>query len=138
MWRRSRETGVEQSLARGVERGPIDGDADGGVYYIDAGRQALLRRAPDGSIRRQADDMGYWTAYAWTRAEDGIYALMEPAGRNFGLYRIAADAAPVLVEPTDGVAAFGLAVNPATRELVIARPLPRAHDLAWLPLPAHR
>lgn len=135
LWRRSRETGVEQSLARGLERGPINGDAEGGIYFIDAARQALLRRAQDGSLRREAEDMGYWTAYAWTRASDGIYVLMEPAGRNFGLYRLSADASPVLVEPTDGVAALGLVVNPATHELVMARPLPHAQDLAWLPLP---
>jgi DNA-binding winged helix-turn-helix (wHTH) protein/Tol biopolymer transport system component len=138
LWRRSRETGVEQSLARGLERGPIDGDADGGVYYIDAGRQALMRRAPDGTTQRRVDDMGYWTAYAWTHADDGIYVLMEPAGKNFGLYFVGSDAAPVLVEPTDGVATLGLAVRREARELLIARTLPRAHDLAWLPLPAPR
>lgn len=135
--RRSRETGVEQALAQGLERGPIDGDAEGGVYFIDAGQQALLRRAADGSTRRWVDDMGYWTAYAWTHADHGIYVLMEPAGKNFGLYFVAADAPPTLVEPTDGVAALGLAVRD-TREIFIARPLPHAHDLAWLPLlPQH-
>ena len=123
LWRRSRETGAEQRLADGLARGPIAADRKGGIFYVDVARQALLRRDPDdGRIEPWLDDMGYWTAYAWTLGPDGVYALREPAGKDFGLYRIAAaGSAPVLVEPMDGISPLGLAMT-GDGTLTIARP----------------
>lgn len=136
LWRRSRETGVEQMIAGDIERGPIASDARGGVWYIDVRRQALLRRDTDGQVESWLDDMGYWTAYSWTVTNDGVYALLEPVGKAFGLYFVAADRTPVLVEPMDGIPALGLAVREGGRDIVVARPPRDAHDLVWLRLPA--
>lgn len=122
LWRRSRETGAEQKLADGLARGPIAADRHGGIFYVDAARQALLRRdADDGRVEPWLDDMGYWTAYAWTVGSDGVYAIREPAGKDFGLYRVTTGGAvPVLVEPMDGISPLGLAMTGNT--LILARP----------------
>lgn len=137
LWRRSRESGAEQHLVDNLARGPIDGDAHGGIYYVDAARQALLRRDPDdGRNEPWLDDMGYWTAYAWTVAGDQVYALREPAGRDFGLYRIGLGQTPQLVEPMDGISPLGIAVAADGAALLLARPPRGAQELVWLPLPA--
>ena len=66
--------------------------------------------------------MGYWTAYAWTVGPVGVYAVREPAGKDFSLYRVAsAGETPVLVEPMDGISALGIAVA-NDGSLTIARP----------------
>ncbi|UXI68949.1 winged helix-turn-helix domain-containing protein [Tahibacter amnicola] len=135
LWRRSRETGVEQSLASPVERGPISGDAKGGIFYIDTKQQALVRRSPEGAVEKWVDDMGYWTAYGWTPADDGIYAVLEPAGAHFGVYFVAAaGAAPVLVEPMDGITTLGMAMRDGSRTLDLVRPPRAVHDLVWVDL----
>ncbi|MBL8298656.1 MAG: hypothetical protein JNN30_09955 [Rhodanobacteraceae bacterium] len=136
LWRRSRETGVEQMIAEGLERGPVAGDGRGGVWYIDAQRKTLVRRDADGQVEPWLEDMGYWTAYSWTVTEEGVYALLEPAGKALGLYFMPAGHAPVLVAPIDGIPALGLAVRKDGHELILARPPPAAHDLVWLRLPA--
>lgn len=124
LWRRSRETGAEQRIAEGLAAGPVACDRSGGVFYIDAARQALVRHTPDdGRSETWLDDMGYWTTYAWTLSDGAVYALREPGGRDFGLYRVsAAGATPVLVQPTDGVAALGIAVTPGEKRLLISQP----------------
>nr|WP_305119079.1 winged helix-turn-helix domain-containing protein [Tahibacter harae] len=137
LWRRSRETGAEQRIAEGLAAGPIACDRRGGVFYIDAARQALVRRTPDdGRSETWLDDMGYWTTYAWTLGNDAVYALREPGGRDFGLYRVGvAGATPVLVQPTDGIAALGIAVTPGEKRLLISQPPPGAQELRRASLP---
>ena len=137
LWRRSRETGAEQRIAEGLAAGPIASDRRGGVFYIDAARQALVRHTPDdGRSETWLDDMGYWTTYAWTLTDDAVYALREPGGRDFGLYRVsAAGAMPVLVQPTDGIAALGIAVTPGEKRLLISQPPPGAQELRRADLP---
>lgn len=125
LWRRSRESGSEQQLAGDLARSPLAVDSRGGVYFIDAPQQALLRRDADGSTQRVLDDMGYWNAYGWTVAGDGVYAVLEPGGQHFGLYRAMPGQAPEPVEPLDGTATLGLALNAARGELLVSRP-PRA------------
>lgn len=125
LWRRSRESGSEQQLAGDLARSPLAVDSRGGVYFIDAPRQVLLRRDADGSTERMLEDMGYWNAYGWTVAGDEVYAVLEPGGENFGLYRARPGQLPELVEPLDGTATLGLALNPQRAELLVSRP-PRA------------
>lgn len=126
LWRRSRETGAEQHVAANLARGPIALDSRGGVYFVDRQRQALVRLDPaDGHSEVQLDDMGYWNAYAWTLAGDRVYALLEPAGANFGLYAATPGLSPQLVEPLDGVPALGIAMTSPDGPLFVARP-PRA------------
>lgn len=125
LWRRSRESGSEQQLADQLARSPLAVDSRGGVYFIDAPRQVLLRRDADGSTQRVLEDMGYWNAYGWTVAGDAVYAVLEPGGQNFGLYRARVGQAPELAEPLDGTATLGLALNTERGELLVSRP-PRA------------
>lgn len=122
LWRRSRESGSEQQLASNLARSPLAVDSHGSVYFIDAPQQALLRRDADGNTQRVLEDMGYWNAYGWTVAGDSVYAVLEPGGQNFGLYRARPGQAPELVEPLDGTATLGLALNHGRNELLISRP----------------
>ncbi len=126
LWRRSRETGSEQSIASGLARGPIAIDSSGGVFFIDVDRMALMRYSDtDGRSEKRLDDMGYWNAYAWTIAGDQVYLLLEPGGDDFGLYLAAPGQPPQLIEPMDGVLSLGLALAATRKQLVLARP-PRA------------
>lgn len=123
LWRRSRETGTEQSIASGLARGPIAIDSSGGVFFIVAERMALMRYSDAGGrSEKWLDDMGYWNAYAWTIAGDHVYVLLEPGGDDFGLYRAAPGQTPQLIEPMDGVLSLGLALAATRKQLLLARP----------------